>query len=413
MTGVALSRKDPRCSLFLPTLWREGVNVSVRRIVKRNRAVNNALRVAAIVPWLCWVIGIARLWLQWRAGVSVPEVGILVFAFVIGSMSVVLATFLAFVRIIKRRDRRAALRWWLLLAHGPTILVVAHGTYAIGQLRSRTIPNNMTMRTAEMAGASMITAQTAGMARITGDNVVMISCRAADQRRDAEAMDRFVGSLSNDVLGAPLRTRVHWVRASSVLRTDDLRGLALRSVALGNVGPPTRFVVDSRDGPIPALSTTMTPQDEVARLDHVDRHEVAHAVLNQYLSTSSDVPALLFEGWAEAVAWLSEQRQLRVFLSPTDGRAPLTVVRVRSFAPTLKELVSPGSYHLHQGLAYGIGGLLVRFILDRYGARAFIHLVNDIQPSNTDEACRRAIGVGLSELDRLFWSHLEELDRRR
>jgi hypothetical protein len=339
-------------------------------------------RAAAVVGWLSWTAAIVWLWWGWRSHVDVPDPSWFLAACAAGAIAVVGATVVGVARFRRKSDRRDAARW-TVLAHGPTILVAAHATYAVVHLRSRELPRNVLLTTGEIAGATIILAETGGERRMTADNVVMIGATTPTPDRELEAMDRFVGRQSA-LLGLPLRSRVSWVRSRTVsARVCGHRGLALRSVVIGQ---------------------QHAPELQVDGLDIIDRHEVAHAVLNQFLDPATDVPAALFEGWAEAQAWPSERAQLRAVLGS------LSVERLRQIAGPVRRMFDPGEYHSHTGMAYPLGGLLVRFLLETHGARAFLDLVNHARPDDFEDACRRVLGVSLDELDPPFWSHLAQVE---
>ena len=131
----------------------------------------------------------------------------------------------------------------------------------------------------------------------------------------------------------------------------------------------------------------------------VDRHEVAHCVLNSQCSTLLNSPAMLTEGWARA----------------NQGVDPATLAyRVRAHlergtALTLRQLTGPDWYQRHEEPAYFQGATLVNFLLRRFGPEAFLKLYTTCSPSTFEADCRRILGLDLDGLDAAYRAEIDRL----
>ena len=134
-------------------------------------------------------------------------------------------------------------------------------------------------------------------------------------------------------------------------------------------------------------------------LSTLDRHEVAHCVITSFNSARSDPPAVLVEGWAEA----------------SQGTDPIAQAfhvwecRTRANDLTLRELTGPDWYWRHERPAYLQGGPLVNYILRRFGPERFLSLYTTCAQGTFADDCQSALGEGLDELEKGFWSDLEQI----
>ncbi|OJW08776.1 MAG: hypothetical protein BGO49_08270 [Planctomycetales bacterium 71-10] len=179
-------------------------------------------------------------------------------------------------------------------------------------------------------------------------------------------MDEHVRALRARLGGRPIVEKIHWVRGPLLgAEGRAALGMCMGSRA-GEVGP------------------------EGDPLAYLDRHEVAHCVLNGVVPfLEIDPPALLVEGWAEANAGRPREevrRQVRNLRRNGDERS-------------LRALVGPAWYHAHAGAVYPQGAILVDHILDAYGPDKFLELYRTCRPGTFEADCRRILGVGLDELD--------------
>ena len=259
---------------------------------------------------------------------------------------------------------------WLLAAPIPLVLWGAIGLYAWVQWGQRLVPNDLPMNLAKMAASSLMSLEASFEYpnRLETDRLVMFYNRLDDPRRDAEAMDRHLARMEG-MLGGPLRAKVYWVRGR--LLWLDLGSLSVHGIALGGDESPANW-----DG-----SGTL------------DRHELAHAALDEYRPHDADPPYFLHEGWAESQS----------------GVGPVVLARraleQRAADPSLgvREMASSEWYHRDEGPVYPLGGAFVDFLIRRDGVGKFQRLYNGCRPGTFEATCREVIGADFQVLEAEFW----------
>jgi len=238
-------------------------------------------------------------------------------------------------RIIRGRRRRRAL-CCLLIGAAPMWFLAGFLLYGLAIKSARKTPLTPAHKLLIPLAESLmdLEARFRYPQRTVGETVEMISpaMPEADARAQVAAMDRHVRALEAR-LGRQTGGIIHWARGP-LLGTG---GIAVFGLCLG-----------TRPGAAPA---------DAEGLCTVDRHEVAHCVLNSQCSARVDPPAMLTEGWARA----------------NQGVDPATLAyRVRADldggnALTLRQLTGPDWYHRHEEPAYFQGATLVNFLLRRFG----------------------------------------------
>ena len=140
----------------------------------------------------------------------------------------------------------------------------------------RRVPNNLPMNLAKVMGVTLmrLEASIEYPNRLETERLVMFYDRLDHPREDADAMDRHLAAMET-TLGGSLRGKVFWIRGS--LPKLGLNGLSTNGLALGSDTSPTDW------------------QSYVG----LDRHELAHAALDQFRSPGADPPYVLHEGWAQ------------------------------------------------------------------------------------------------------------------
>jgi len=259
---------------------------------------------------------------------------------------------------------------WGLAAPIPLVLWGAIGLYAWVQWGQRLVPKDLPMNLAKMAASSLIRleASVEYPNRLETDRLVMLYDRLEDPRRDAEAMDRHLARMEG-MLGGPLRAKVYWVRGR--LHRLDLGSLSVHGIALGSGESPAHW---GEGGTL-------------------DRHELAHAALDEYRPHDADPPYFLREGWAESQS----------------GVGPVVLARralvQRSSDPSLgiREMASPGWYHRDAGPVYPLGGAFVDFLIRRDGVGKFLRLYNGCRPETFGATCREVFGADIEALEAEFW----------
>ena len=192
------------------------------------------------------------------------------------------------------------------------------------------MPNNLPMNLAKVMGVTLmrLEASIEYPNRLETERLVMFYDRLEHPREDADAMDRHLAAMET-MLGGSLRGKVFWIRGP--LPKLGLGGLSTHGLALGSDTSPADW------------------QSYVG----LDRHELAHAAIDQFRSPGADPPYVLHEGWAQARC----------------GETPAALSRealtLRSANPEigLRELLGPSWYHRDLGPVYSFGGAFVDFLI--------------------------------------------------
>jgi len=310
-------------------------------------------------------------------------------------------------RVVRGPKRHRALAW-LLAALLPILSWGALAVYAHRNGQRRHVPHNTLMTLMTRAGHNLMEAQAVYLYphRLESQRLVMFyDDQVTDPEGDLGAMDRHVARME-EMTGLSLQAKIYWVRGPLLGR----RGLCCNGVALGSEQSPA---------------------------DHLDRHELAHAVLYQHYSPDTEPPTLLSEGWAESQSVDSktlaesalELRRLLAHLatapeSEVGGMLDRFVDRegfgrllrkgrgpeggIGSF---LRELTDDFWYHHGNGPVYSVGGAFVSFLLGKHGAARFVEFYFACRPGTFEAECRRVFGTDLDALEKEFWEDAERLAR--
>jgi len=337
-------------------------------------------RRAAIAAWMAWLASYALVGYQFFAPVIHPHFLPLVSLLLLGFAATIVALGLGLWRMI-RGPRRIAAMGWSLAAAIPILLWAAHASYAMSTARTldRPLPGyRLRLAAVGAAGAFDGLARFARPNRLEGEHTVMIYDECDDPEADLAAMDRHIEHVGQ-VLGRPLPTKVYWVRGGLLGMTGLLKvgGVSLVGMAV--------------------CGDTRPRQGSLDRLTSVDRHEAAHNVLMDQLPAMACAPTVLNEGWAESQSGES-----------MDDRAWTLAERGRQSALSLRQLLSPEKYIYGGYEVYFQGGVLVDFLLRRYGGERFYELMATCRPETIAGDCQRVYGANPDQLDDLFWADLVE-----
>jgi hypothetical protein len=213
--------------------------------------------------------------------------------------------------------------------------------------------------------------------RTSGKWVTMVGAPARDARALVAAMDRHVeASLAR--LDRSTTWPIVWYRG----RLFGMEHCAVYDMAIGS---PVGLYQRGADG-----------------LTEVDRHEVAHCVINQNCTARSDPPRVLMEGWAQANQGTPAEEL--AYTGWNDRRTGRSL--------TLRQLVAPDWYWYSGPAAYNQGAPLVNYLLRVYGPERFLKLYTTCQQATFEADCRAALGIGLDELDAAYWADIEQIVRR-
>jgi hypothetical protein len=363
------------------------------------------LRRCVILAWAAWLLSIGLLWVQHLMTVLHPPSLLFVVLVAITFCSSLTALVNGLWRLVRGPKRFGALAW-LLVALLPVVSWAGLAQYAYRSGQRSNVPRNPAMVLMMRTGHSLMEAHAVYLYphRLESLRLVMFyDDDLADPEGDLRVMDQHVANLES-LTGLSLRAKIYWARGRLLGQSN----LCCFGIALGSDRSPA---------------------------NELDRHELAHAVLNQHHSPSTEPPTLLSEGWAESqstdsrdlAAQALEERRLLASLV----KAPESDVdsELKRFADRegfdrllrrvreseggaicyLRELTDPFWYHHDAGPVYSVGGAFVNFLLHKYGGERFVELYYACRPGTFGEECLRVFGTELDELEKEFWASLEAI----
>ena len=148
-------------------------------------------------------------------------------------------------------------------------------------------------------------------------------------------------------------------------------------------------------------SPCVTPCDGADGLNYIDRHEVAHFVLDQLRPNGDnlEVPMLLIEGWAELHAGQRGVLPCKAWTAQREGELS-----------DLELLTNANWFHNSTGPVYWQGSVLVDYLLRQIGHKKFLELCNTCREASFDEDVKRVLGMSLEELDKAYRQDLAAQD---
>ena len=330
----------------------------------------------AVAVWAAWLGLIALLGSMLVCLVWHPHFGL-----VTGWLVVLVGTWLSLIFVAGWRvslgPARARALGWLLIGSAPVWFLASHIFFGLraGHERNQQVEYNLALKLLFPLAESVMDfeARFRYPVRTVGSKVVMISPPIDRAAARVAAMDRHVEGIETR-LGRGMVGRVHWARGPLF----GMESKAIFGLCMG-----------SRPG---------TAKEDAEGLAEVDRHEVAHCVASSFCPFTAEPAALLSEGWAEA----------NMGHDPTDLDARLWDWREQGRSGTLTVMLGPKWYGRHEWPVYIHGAPLVNYLLRQYGPDRFLQLYTTSRPGSIDADCRRVLGVGLDQLDREFWSDMEQ-----
>ena len=326
-------------------------------------------RWSGLVTLTSGVLVFALVWGQYHRQVLHPHYLPLIILMTLMTVAAAVTLGSGLRRVIRGPYRIVALAW-MVLALLPMVFFGFVGLYAMTQWRDRWVPNNLPMNLAKVMGVTLmrLEATVEYPNRLEAGRLVMFYDRLDHPKEDIEAMDRHLAAMET-MLGGSLRGKVFWVRGP--LPRLGLSGLSTFGLALGSDTSPA----DRRS------------------YAGVDRHELAHAALDQFRSKGADPPYFLHEGWAQAQSGAS---------SDSLARDALTL-RASNPEIGLRDLLGPSWYYRDRGPVYSFGGAFVDFLIRKHGPRKFLRLYNECRPGSSDAVLRDVLGVDIDNLETEFW----------
>jgi hypothetical protein len=272
-------------------------------------------------------------------------------------------------QVLQGPRRIIALTWVVLALVWPAFFSFV-GLYAMAQWQERWVPNNLPMNLAKLMGVTMmrLEASLEYPSRLETHRLVMFYNRLDHPQQDIQVMDRHLAAMETMLAGS-LRGKVFWVRGR--LPILGLGGLSTHGIALG--------------------SDTSPPDWQ--RHGGFDRHELAHAAIDQFRTPGADPPYVLHEGWAQARNGDTSAALARAALEQ----------RAANPAISLRELLGPDWYHRDLGPVYSIGGAFVDFMIRNHGTGKFLRYYNECRPESFDALFRDVYGQGIDDLEVEFW----------
>jgi len=271
--------------------------------------------------------------------------------------------------VIRDRQRMSALAW-MVLALIPWLFFGFVGLYAMIEWEDRRVPNNLPMNLAKVMGVTLmrLEASIEYPNRQETERLVMFYDRLVHPTEDADAMDQHLAAMEA-MLGGTLRAKVFWIRGP--LPKLGLSGLSTNGISLGS---------------------DTSPADWKSYVG-LDRHELAHAALDQFRSPGADPPCVLEEGWAQSRC------------GDTPAALSRNALALRSENPEigLRELLGPFWYHRDRGPVYSFGGALVDFLIRKHGMNKFLRLYNECRPESFEAVIRDVFAMDIDALEAEFW----------
>jgi hypothetical protein len=211
--------------------------------------------------------------------------------------------------------------------------------------------------------------------RHEGERFVMWSDSPEKDEKKMAAMDKHIQALEKS-LGEKSDYKVYWIRG-------PVWGVGGRYGFGWSLG-----------------SESNSPADVGDDLNYIDRHEVAHFVLDQLLPCDNDVPSVFLEGWAEFNSGKRIETTYKTsWLANRDGELF-----------SLRKLTSPQWYHSAETPMYIQGSVLVDYILRQFGHKKFLELCKTCTEATFAEDVQRVFGLSLDELDKAFKADLAKQD---
>lgn len=363
------------------------------------------LRRSSALTWAGWLLSLGLLGWEHRARVLHPPSLLFIFLLALTFGSAVSAVGVGLWRL-RSGPRRLGILGLLLVTMVPVLVWAALGWYAYRNGQEAQVPRNPAMILMMRAGHSMMEAQACYLYphRMESQRLVMFYRDGLpDPQGDLRAMDRHVAEMEERT-GLRLRARIYWARGPLLGR----QGLCCFGIAAGSDESPAGVL---------------------------DRHELAHALMNQQATTATQPPTLLGEGWAVSQSQPSDSTDLAAgalgFRERLDEISKLPesqwkqglagyadeagMVRLlhRLYAPGLqgdswlRELTDGYWYHHDRGPVYEIGGAFVNFLLRKYGGGRFVQLYQAARPGSFEANCQTILGVRLDDLEKEFWQDAE------
>jgi hypothetical protein len=342
--------------------------------------------ICVVATWVGWfaVAGLLE-WEHRRAALN-PNGPLLIFLLAFTILSASIGTVRGIWQRVRGPSRARSLeRAGLCLL--PMLLWVALAGYFLINMLAFHMPRNVITNSFHAAAASIMSVEVNRCYpfRMRSRYLVMhYGASVKHPEADLQAMDKHVADLETAV-GVPLRAKIHWVRG-------PLLGQSHKSVgafALGSAESPAEWVPAGQ-----------------AEQHNVDRHELAHAVMQQIQRRDADPPMLLSEGWGESQNGSSSKRLARLAWESRNRR-----LKEQKRDPDwsyLRDLTGPERYHRFDARTYDVGGAFVEYLIGQFGMERFLRLYNAARPGDFEAACEQRLGRAFDRIEAGFWQTVRQ-----
>jgi hypothetical protein len=327
------------------------------------------LVVVAASIWLLWLANLAAMawYYEFRASHPsyIPVLGSLTLLAIAGLLLLIGSL----VRLIRGPHRSRALGW-LLIGITPILIAATHLSVGAWILFHDRTQLSTPVKWASAAVAS--TADLVGRYRLpeqsSGERVMLFHAVGDKTGREMPMLDEHVVRMEG-ILGRQPDGTAHLFRGP-VFSTTTVPGWYLCGVA----------AIESPD----------------AKVGYIERHELAHAVIDRHCDSDAHPPSLLVEGWAESQGGYDSG-----FLAKRAWERQAHGCRL-----TLEALTSPTWYDIADQANYEFGGPLIDYILRTHGGPKFLELYQTCRPETFAADVKRVLGVTLAELDARYWDDI-------
>jgi hypothetical protein len=227
------------------------------------------------------------------------------------------------------------------------------------------------LASAAFASAADVVARYRHPVRSAGNRIVLLHDSLEDFKGDLTPYDAHIVHLEK-VLGRQSGNTAHLARGAIFGHREEGRGWYLCG-----------------------LGINLQPQ---AGIDDIDRHELAHVVIDLRCGIQAHPPTVLVEGWAE-----SQSGYAPGYLAKRAWKRRIDLGRM-----SLRAMTSDNWYAAAGGQCYEFGGALVDYILRTHGGPKFFELYSTCQPETFEQNVAKTLGVTLEELDRDYWDDIEK-----
>jgi hypothetical protein len=270
------------------------------------------------------------------------------------------------VRLIRQPDRTRTLGW-LLIGITPLMLAAAHlgcGAWILFRDRGSSSPP-IKLAAATATSVADAVGRWRNPLRTSSERVLVFHDQASLTPAEMGQLDKHVVGMENLLKQTP--GGMAYLFRGPVFDTNAAGGWYLCGLA----------VVER-------------PENKIG---YLERHELAHVVIDRYCSATARPPTLLIEGWAETQSgyppgYLAQRAWER---------------RCRGERITLAAMTGGAWYDGNGPHSYAFGGALVDCILRVHGAPKFLELYRTCRPETFPADVSRVLGVTLDELDVQYW----------